>query len=545
MLGEGGEGSVGLGVHRDTRGLWALKEIRTADEDALHEAAVLRGLHHAALPEIVDVLQVRGGIVLVMEYVRGTDLETYIRRNGPMREQDLLTLFAELSDALLYLHSRRPPILHLDIKPANILLRPDGQVVLTDFGASWRQSGPGGRMPAWRRKGTDGYAAPEQYDPDGLPDERTDQYALGAVLFFASTGKRPDPSRPAGRQELPGGSVSVLILRCLRERAEDRFPGTAELAAQLRKLARRKKREKRRIRVYAAILLVLFSGALALRGIRGRFERTEGESWNYEQLLKEAACLPLPEAGELYGRAVFLQPERETAYLQLLDQALSDGLYTSGEEKIVRTILHAPVPGGAGTYEEQFSKNREGYGLFCFRLGLACWYDSPGSEARWMADGWLAKAEDSLAADGDTVSFAHLLSFYRDLTTESAALYAENEEGTVRDERFFDGLERLLEDREEEVLTERRRQQFYLDSLHRVLSRLAILREAGVADARIARYAHLVLRREEEMERTEGAGWQTDEAAEKGRQIRKMGETLLGLLPEAVREETKGEHETE
>lgn len=166
----------------DVRGAKGWKDVELAER----EARVLATLDHPNLPRYIEHFEEGGGLFLVMEKVEGETLETILRR-GPLPEQEVWQFLACADHALTYLHGRSLPMVHRDIKPRNVVRRPDGKYVFVDFGAvSDRMRPKGGSTIV----GTYGYMAPEQLQGRALP--QTDVYAVGATAITALTATEPD-----------------------------------------------------------------------------------------------------------------------------------------------------------------------------------------------------------------------------------------------------------------------------------------------------------------------------------------------------------------
>ncbi len=204
LLGEGGMGSVYRAFDQRLNKPVAIKERRpdsTSTAQSLNdmrhqfqrEAQVLADLSHLNLPRVTDFFSWAGSEYIVMDFVAGESLDRVATRypNGFVPEELALHWADEILDALDYLHSRS--IIHRDIKPQNIILRPDGHPVLVDFGLVklYDPRNPG-TATMLRGMGTPQYASPEQYGRDtGHTDPRSDLYSLGASLFELLTGQPP------------------------------------------------------------------------------------------------------------------------------------------------------------------------------------------------------------------------------------------------------------------------------------------------------------------------------------------------------------------
>jgi hypothetical protein len=126
-----------------------------------------------------------------MDFIEGTDLEDELaKQNGSLPESRVIEIARELCDVLSYLHSFHPPIIYRDMKPGNVILTPEGRVVLIDFGIA-RIFTPQGKATLI---GTPGFAPPEQYA--GSVDERSDLYSLAATLHYLLTGRDPEKNPP-------------------------------------------------------------------------------------------------------------------------------------------------------------------------------------------------------------------------------------------------------------------------------------------------------------------------------------------------------------
>jgi len=200
-LGQGGMGAVyRAGDRRLSTVNWAVKEMsqsaisgpleRQQARDAFrHEAEMLAALNHPNLPRVTDHFEQDGKAYLVMEYVPGETLLSFLMREGlPQPQARVFEWARQLCDALDYLHTQRPPIIFRDLKPANIMLMPNGQVKLIDFGIA-RLFKPG-QAKDTQAFGTIGYSAPEQYGK-GQTDARSDVYSLGVLLHQLLTGYDP------------------------------------------------------------------------------------------------------------------------------------------------------------------------------------------------------------------------------------------------------------------------------------------------------------------------------------------------------------------
>ncbi len=248
VLGQGGMGAVYRAVDSNLGVTVAVKEnLFTTTEFAtqfVREARILANLRHSSLPRVTDHFVVEGeGQYLVMDFVAGEDLRERLERSGEVAEEEALPWFLDICEALGYLHTRMPPILHRDVKPGNIKLTPDGRGVLVDFGLAKVVEGTGTTTTGAKAM-TPGFSPPEQYGT-GRTDPRTDVYSLAATMYAAFTARIPEDAleRAMGREHLTplrqrnpdvSGALSRAIEKALDVRPDDRYQTMAEFAAALR-----------------------------------------------------------------------------------------------------------------------------------------------------------------------------------------------------------------------------------------------------------------------------------------------------------------------
>ncbi len=195
ILGQGGMGSVYRAVDENLGVDVAVKEnLFTTDEYARQfrlEAVILANLRHPNLPRVTDHFVIGDqGQYLVMDYIEGEDLRQRMERQGNITEDEAILLGAAMCDALAYLHTRKPPILHRDLKPGNVKITPEGHIFLVDFGLAKVLHGSQATTTGARAM-TPGYSPPEQYGT-ARTDPRTDIYSLGATLYAALSGIIPE-----------------------------------------------------------------------------------------------------------------------------------------------------------------------------------------------------------------------------------------------------------------------------------------------------------------------------------------------------------------
>lgn len=252
LIGRGGMGAVYEAVDRRLRNTVALKQmLGRAEENAEafeREAQLLASLRHTALPKVIDYFRDAPGRFLVMEFFGGADLAALqARRAAPFPPDEVLPWAEQLLAALEYIHTRTPPVLHRDIKPQNLKLTPEGQIVLLDFGLA---KGPGAGESFFGY--TLQYAPLEQIEGSGT-EPRSDLYALAATLYQLLTDTppvsaptradallagRPDPLRPA--HELNPAvprELSALLTGALALRRDERPVSAAAMREALREVA--------------------------------------------------------------------------------------------------------------------------------------------------------------------------------------------------------------------------------------------------------------------------------------------------------------------
>jgi serine/threonine protein kinase len=231
-LGQGGMGAVYRANDENLGVQVAVKENLYLSEEYGRqfklEATILAALRHPNLPRVGDHFVISGqGQYLVMDFIEGDDLRQRIEQSGPVSEEEAVRIGRELCDALIYLHGRQPPVVHRDLKPGNVKLTPDGNIVLVDFGlAKVMLSGQATTTGA--RAMTPGFSPPEQYGT-ARTDPRTDIYSLGATLYMALTGVIPEDGLARAT-----GNAQLTSLQKLHPRINRRLAAAVEKSLALR-----------------------------------------------------------------------------------------------------------------------------------------------------------------------------------------------------------------------------------------------------------------------------------------------------------------------
>jgi len=256
VIGVGGMGSVyrARDLHfPNVTKLVAVKEMINTAPDLLtrqtiihnfeREANLLATLDHPAIPRIYDYFSEEDRSYLVLEFIHGKDLEAIISDTaGFLPEEQVLTWAIQLCDVLAFLHSHKPdPIVFRNMKPSNIMINSNGDVILVDFGiAKTFQSGQKGTMI-----GTEGYSPPEQYRGEASP--LVDIYALGATIHHALTRRDPRLEPPFSFAERPirrinsrvSSEVEAVVNTALQYNPAERFVGALEMKEALIAAARK------------------------------------------------------------------------------------------------------------------------------------------------------------------------------------------------------------------------------------------------------------------------------------------------------------------
>jgi serine/threonine protein kinase len=256
LLGQGGMGAVYEAIDQRLDSTVALKETLFADERLRkqfeREAKLLAGMHHPALPRVSDHFAEGDGQFLVMQFIPGQDLAQMMQqKQGPFPPDQVLTWGDQLLDALDYLHTQDPPIIHRDIKPQNLKLTGRGQIILLDFGLAKGQAvGVSVATTSASIFGyTPNYAPLEQIQGLGT-DARSDIYALSATLYHLLTAVKPpdalsraaalvngqpDPLAPANEISTSiGPEVATVLARAMSQNRDQRYTTAAAMRGAMK-----------------------------------------------------------------------------------------------------------------------------------------------------------------------------------------------------------------------------------------------------------------------------------------------------------------------
>ncbi len=341
-IGHGGMSVVYLAMDKRLNKQWAVKEIRKTGggkNDAvvvnslLVEANLMKRLDHPALPRIVDIIDNGITIYVVMDYIEGESLDKILKEYGAQSEEQVVAWAKQLCDALSYLHSQKPPIIYRDMKPANVMLKPEGNIKIIDFGIAREYKEQS--LADTTVLGTKGYAPPEQYS--GQTDARSDIFALGMTMHHLLTGVDPRSGEAYApvRQWNPEISegVEMIIDRCVEPAPENRYQSCADLLYDLEhpELITKgfKKKQKRKL----AAFLASFSLAvvLAVTGLVLHLSATRVNNQDYDSNLTGSDPQKFFAAVEIY-------PQRVDAYDALIEYCKNHDATNEQITKVGNTI---------------------------------------------------------------------------------------------------------------------------------------------------------------------------------------------------------------
>jgi serine/threonine protein kinase len=259
-LGRGGMGAVYEAIDLRLGHTVALKQTLTNDEDQWkqfeREARLMAWLNHPVLPRVSDYFTEGHRAFFVMQFVEGHDLaEIMAQQPGPLPRNAVVAWADQLLDALIYLHTHERQVIHRDIKPHNLKITPNGQIMLLDFGLAKPQAAdPSSSISCTSIFGyTPRYAPLEQIQDTGTSPQ-TDIYALGATLYHLLTGvkppdalaratalvsARPNPLKPANEINAAVGiELAEVLTRAMAQNPDERYASAADFREALRQVGR-------------------------------------------------------------------------------------------------------------------------------------------------------------------------------------------------------------------------------------------------------------------------------------------------------------------
>ena len=178
--------------------------------------------------------------MLVMDFIEGESLDKLIAREGAQSADRVIYWGMQICEVFHYLHNQPTPIIYRDMKPANVILKPDGTLMMIDFGTARTQKVGVAMQADTVCIGTAGFAAPEQFGGIGQSDARTDIFCLGGTLYNLVTGHSPS-ERPMGilplerwNPALKGTPIAEIIYKCTRNDPNERYQNALELYEDLK-----------------------------------------------------------------------------------------------------------------------------------------------------------------------------------------------------------------------------------------------------------------------------------------------------------------------
>ncbi len=380
MIGKGGMSEVYLAMDRNLNKQWAVKEIKKKTRDknnaviiqsAIAEANLMKRLDHPCLPRIVDIINREEVIYVIMDYIEGEPLNKVLEKYGAQPQETVIEWAKDLCGVLDYLHNQNPPIIYRDMKPANIMLQPNGNIKLIDFGIAREYKEQ--NLQDTVSLGTKGYAAPEQFGGKGQTDCRTDIYCLGVTIYHMVTGKNPSeppyeiyPIRYWNSQLSAG--LEKIILKCTQMNPKERYSSCVELLYALSHYEEaddhyRKKQKKKVWKFFGSLLLSLFFMAV---GIGGQYLKSSTINNNYESYILQAQkASDYEEKIQYYIKAITMKPEDVEAYRGLVKVYKEDAVFSLEEEAQFKQQINVNL-----------SKLREhkDYAVFSYEVGILYWY---------------------------------------------------------------------------------------------------------------------------------------------------------------------------
>lgn len=490
VIGRGGMSIVYLAMNERVNKQWAVKEIIKKDEEdfvlELQEIEMMKRLKHPHLPSIVDVIEKEDSLLIVMDYIEGQSLEAVLEEQGIQKKETVLFWGKQLCDVLEYLHSQNPPIIYRDMKPGNVMQKPDGTLVLIDFGAA-REYKPENTKDTILL-GTRGYAAPEQYCENGQTDERTDIYCLGAMLFQFLTGKLPrDVLELSACGEFSG--LEVVLGKCIRFRKEERYQSVSELVYALEhywEYDKEYKKQQKKKKTFFLMILILDLFFVFLTMLFYRMEKTVREH-NYEAyLLKAKSAGNLEDALENYQLAIGLNPEDEKGYMELLEDCFLDDDWLSVQESEKLRLILNDYGNKKEANFQAFERNQEGYQKFAYEAGIAYFYKFEEKSNKKNA-----KTYFEIAAEGEWLSIdkkerAKRLYLISDYYYKIGLVDCAGDDW-VSYKDYWKDLTTLSQGNLVEVDNERTALVVYEELVGQILSRTTEFREAGVSKKEITK----------------------------------------------------------
>ena len=208
QLGSGGFSTVYRAWHKRLKKDVVIKRIfreMNGEVDVRADADNLKNLHHTYLPQVYDYIEADGESIIVMDYIPGKTLEKCMEDGMRMKQKDIIQWGIQLCSAVEYLHSRKPPMIHSDIKPANVMLRPDGTICLIDFNIASAKGEKGAKVIGCSR----GYSPPEQFVY--YEEEKRIGSASDSAKAKAGGMRQAQSGRYAGDREDGRGETIPLI----------------------------------------------------------------------------------------------------------------------------------------------------------------------------------------------------------------------------------------------------------------------------------------------------------------------------------------------